>query len=135
MHNESGYILILVLILVCIITTATVLLLGPTVAASFFAARRSATTSALAMAENAAHEGLWRLNNDPSFRGTGQRVWNNERYEYSIIDASPGTTNDLSLDILGRGYVGSVQRGIRLRITRVNTASPFTIVGWAEENP
>lgn len=134
MRDESGYILILVLVIVCIIAIATVLLIGPTMNASFFAARRSSHVPAFALAENAAHEGLWKLNADPSFRGSGARYWGNERYTYTIVDSSPSTTNDLSLDILGEGFIGSLRRGIRFRLTRTNTSSPFTIVTWEEEN-
>lgn len=135
MHDESGYILILVMVIVCIITMATVLLVGPTMNASFFAVRRSATVSALAMAENAAREGLSKLHDDPSFRGSGERFWGDEWYRFTIIDATPGTTNDLSLDILGLGYIGNVGRGIRLSLIRTDVDAPFTIIGWAEENP
>lgn len=135
---EGGYILITVLVIVFIITLATVILSEHTLNASFFAVRRSETVSAFALAENAAMEGFWQLTRNPDFRGTQERHWGGEWYQYSIVDSSPGALNDLTLDIIGRGYVqgtGSQRTlAVRLHLSRTNTATVFKIDSEIQEN-
>ena len=137
MHNEKGYILLLVVVMVTVIACTVVILANRTFHASFFAARRELNAKALALAENAAMEAYWQLVKDPTYRpATAQeRHWGTAWYRYAIQDSTPlDPSDDLQLIVTGQGFVRGQQRGVKLVLRRINTAVKFSIHSWAEQN-
>jgi hypothetical protein len=138
MKNEKGYILLLALVIVFLITFAIIGLTTRTTQASFLAAKRAATARAFSLAESAAMEGYWCLVANPTYRVDNQeRHWDNDNgwYRFSIIDATSSDTNDdLSLKVLGEGFVGNQQRNVRLNLSRLDLNATFTIAKWQEAN-
>lgn len=133
-NQQSGYILILVMVVICVIALSMTLWANQTVGSSFFAARRGSTVQSFSLAESAALEAYWRLRQNPEYRSGQNRYWGSEWYGFTIIDNTPWSVNDLSLDVLGRGNAGGKMRGVRLRLSRSSTDSAFRIVSWSEEN-
>lgn len=134
MKDESGYILLLVMVIICVIAFITVQVVNQVTGASFLASRRAGNVRAFSLAESAAMEGYWQLSQDPSYRDTQERYWENEWYQYEIIDPTPSSTDDLFLDITGIGRVNNRSRGVRLRLIRDNASDNYQIESWHEAN-
>lgn len=134
MKNEDGYVLIVTIVIICIITFSILVLTNRTVTASIFALRRADTVKALSLAESAALEGIWQLQNDPSYRTTQKRYWTDGHYQYSIEDETPATVDDLDLAVVGEGFVNDQTRKIRVKLHRDDTDTQYAIVYWQQLN-
>jgi type II secretory pathway pseudopilin PulG len=134
MKDESGYILLLVMVIICVIAFITVQVVNQTTSASFLASRRARNVRAFSLAQSAVMEGYWRLSQDPSCRETQERYWENEWYQYTIVDPSPGSTDDLVLDLIGLGHTDNHSRGVRLRLIRTDSSANYQIESWHEAN-
>lgn len=135
MRDENGFVLLLVLVIVCVMTYVVISLTTRTTQASFLAAKRANDIRAFPLAENAALEGYWQITNTPSYRGSQERYWSEGWYRFTIIDPTPLITDDdLSLEVLGEGFIGNRKRRIRLRLTRPNLNGVFSISSWREDN-
>ena len=135
MKNENGFVLFLVLVIVCVMTLVIISLTTRTTQASYLATKRVATVRTLPLAESAALEGYWHLASNPSYRLSGEKHWNDGWYQYTIIDPTPLIVDDdISLEVLGEGFVDREQRRIRLVLTRSDLNSDFIIESWREDN-
>lgn len=135
MRNENGFVLLLVLVIVCVMTLAVINLTTRTTQASYLAAKRATAIQAFPLAESAALEGYWHLAARPTFRLNQERHMSGGWYRFTIIDPTPSVLDDdLSLEVLGEGFVGREQRSVRLRLTRGDLNASFVIDSWWEDN-
>lgn len=135
MKNENGFVLLMVLVIVCVMTLAVINLTTRTTQASYLAAKRATAIQAFPLAESAALEGYWHLATRPTFRQSQERHWSGGWYRFTIIDPTPLVfDDDLSLEVLGEGFVGREQRRVRLRLTRGDLNAGFVIDSWREDN-
>ena len=131
-NHEAGYVLFLVMIIVVLITISSSIIINSSQIASYFAGKSAPAARGFYLAESAAQEGYYQLLLDPTFRSGSERVWNQERYRYTIIDPTADLT-DTTIEILGEGWVGDQMRSVRLRLTRPDPNSRFHISLWTEE--
>lgn len=132
MQEEAGYVLIMTVVIIAVITMSIAVMGHRVLFGASLTMHKIETIQALPLAESAALEGLWRLNQQPDFRSGGERHWDDCWYRFSIIDPTAETIDDLELQIIGEGFVENQRSAVRLHVTRDNPNAQFEISLWEE---